>query len=152
MAPIASFLAEEAYGYLPGEKMESVFLTEYPVAPTEWKNPKIAADFAQLLEARAASSKELEELRRQKIIGSSLDAAIVIQAPAPIAKTLVAYQPHLREFLMVSQFKIAEGTELKVTAAKADGTKCERCWHYDVQTGKDARFPTFCPKCVEALT
>jgi isoleucyl-tRNA synthetase len=151
MAPIASFLAEEAYGYLPGEKKESVFLTEYPKADPKWKNAKVAQDFAQLLEARAASSKELEELRRQKVIGSSLDASIVIHAPAAHLKTLESYRPHLREFLMVSQFKIVEASALKVTATKADGIKCERCWHYDLETGKDTRFPTFCPKCVEAL-
>ncbi len=151
MAPIASFLAEEAYGYLPGEKKESVFLTEYPKTDPKWKNAKVAQDFAQLLEARAASSKELEELRRQKVIGSSLDASIVIHAPAAHLKTLESYRPHLREFLMVSQFSIVESAALKVTAAKADGVKCERCWHYDLETGKDTRFPTFCPKCVEAL-
>lgn len=152
MAPIASFLAEEAYGYLPGEKKESVFLTEYPKTDPKWKNAKVAQDFAQLLEARATSSKELEELRRQKVIGSSLDASIVIHAPAGHLKTLEAYRPHLREFLMVSQFSLVEAQALKVTATKAIGAKCERCWHYDLETGKDARFPTFCPKCVEALT
>ncbi len=152
MAPIASFLAEEAYGYLPGEKQESVFLTDYPTAKPEWKNAKIAQDFAQLLEVRAASSKVLEDLRREKTIGSSLDASISIQATASLKNVLEKYRPHLREFLMVSEFVVTEGSELKVTASKAPGTKCERCWYYDTATGQDSRFPTFCPKCVEALT
>nr|HMN67689.1 class I tRNA ligase family protein [Bdellovibrionales bacterium] len=152
MAPIASFLAEETYGYLPGEKKESVFLTDFPVPPNEWANAKIAADFATLLEVRATTAKELEELRRQKIIGSSLDAKINIFAPPAVRKTLEAYLPSLREFLMVSQFQFTESAELKVGATKADGVKCERCWHYDAETGKDQRFPAFCPKCIEALT
>jgi len=152
MAPIASFLAEEAYGYLPGEKKESVFLTDYPQAPSEWLNDKIALDFTMLLEVRAASSKVLEDLRREKVIGSSLDAAIVINAPTSYKNVLEKYRSHLREFLMVSQFTINDASALQVTAGKADGTKCERCWHYDLLTGKDSRFPTFCPKCVEALT
>jgi len=152
MAPIASFLAEETYSYLPGEKKESVFLTDFPKADPEWLNARIEQDFSLLLQARAAASKELEELRRQKVIGSSLDSSIVIHAPAQMAKVLEAYRPSLREFLMVSQFTVVEAMELKVTAGKAEGVKCERCWHYDVQTGKDSRFPTVCPKCVEALT
>ncbi len=152
MAPIASFLAEETYGYLPGEKKESVFLTDYPKAQPEWLNERIAQDFAKLLEVRAASSKVLEDLRREKIIGSSLDAAIVIAAPPALKNVLEKYDAHLREFLMVSQYTVQEAQELKVTAAKAAGVKCERCWYYDVLTGKDSRFPTFCPKCVEALT
>jgi isoleucyl-tRNA synthetase len=152
MAPITSFLAEETYGYLPGEKKESVFLTDFPTAPKEWHNPKIEQDFAALLEVRAAASKEMEELRRQKIIGSSLDASLIIKAPDATRNILEAYRASLREFFIVSQFSIEAGAELKVTAGKAGGVKCERCWHYDPDTGKDPKFPGACPKCVEALT
>lgn len=152
MAPIASFLAEETYSYLPGEKKESVFLTDFPVTNAAWNNPKIEKDFTALLEVRAAIQKELEELRRAKTIGSSLDSKVAIQVPAGTRKTLEEYQTSLREFFMVSAFTITEGPAIKIEAGKADGEKCERCWHYDLQTGKDARFPTFCPKCVEALT
>lgn len=152
MAPIASFLAEETYSYIPGPKEESVFLTNFPVVVPEWKNSKLATDFATLLEVRIASSKELEELRRQKVIGSSLDAKIKIHAPDSVRKVLEGYHEHLREFFIVSQFEIVAAGELRVEAFKADGVKCERCWHYDVKTGADSRFPAFCPKCVTALT
>ncbi len=151
MAPIASFLAEETYSYLPGAKKESVFLTDFPVASEEWSNAKIEQDFGVLLEVRAAAAKVLEDLRREKIIGSSLDAAIVIHAPDAMVKVLETYRPHLREFLMVSQFDIKPGTELSILAGKASGEKCERCWHYDV-LGSNPKFLTLCPKCVEALT
>ncbi len=152
MAPIASFLAEETYSYIPGEKKDSVFLTDFPTAVPEWSNARIEQDFSKLLEVRAAASKELEELRRQKTIGSSLDSKITITAPEATRKVLEAYRPYLREFLIVSQFEIKEGSELKIEAGKADGVKCERCWHFDLNTGKNATFPAFCPKCVEALT
>lgn len=152
MAPIASFLAEETYSYLPGQKKESVFLTDFPLPEKSWNNPKIEQDFAVLLEVRAAAAKELEELRRQKVIGSSLDAKITIHAPGGTRKVLEAYSASLREFFMVSQYTVTDAAELKISAAKADGVKCERCWHYDEATGKDSRFPAVCPKCVEALT
>jgi isoleucyl-tRNA synthetase len=152
MAPVASFLAEETYSYLPGQKVESIFLSDFPESLPEWKNPKVAEDFTILLEVRAAASKVMEELRREKIIGASLDAKIKIRAPAGVRKVLDAYTPFLREFFIVSQFQIVEGPELKVEAGKADGVKCERCWHYDEKTGADASFPGICPKCIEALT
>jgi isoleucyl-tRNA synthetase len=152
MAPIASFLAEETYSYLPGDKSESVFLSDFPKSRTEWNHPTIASDFATLLEVRAAASKELEELRRQKVIGASLDARIKISAPDSTLKILEAYRSHLREFFIVSQFELSQGKELKIVADKAEGVKCERCWYYDPKTGADSRFPSVCPKCVEALT
>jgi isoleucyl-tRNA synthetase len=152
MAPVASFLAEETYSHLPGERAPSVFLTEFPKSKPEWTAPKLAADFAVLLEVRALASKEMEELRRQKVIGASLDAKITIQAPESTLKVLEAYAPSLREFFIVSQLALKPGSGLSVEATRADGEKCPRCWHYDVKTGADARFPGVCPKCVEALT
>jgi isoleucyl-tRNA synthetase len=152
MAPITSFLAEETYSYIPGQKAESVFLTDFPNVRPEWSHPELAKDFSVLLEIRAAASKEMEELRRQKIIGASLDAKIRIAAPEMHTKVMEAYKPYLREFFIVSQFEFETGRELKVLASKADGVKCERCWHYDVETGKSSQYPTVCPKCVEALT
>jgi isoleucyl-tRNA synthetase len=38
-----------------------------------------------------------------------------------------------------------------IVVAKAEGNKCERCWKYDVDVGKDADHPTVCPRCVEVL-
>ncbi len=152
MAPIASFLAEETYAYLPGPKLESVFLTNFPQPRGEWINASVQADFAKLLEVRAHMSKELEELRRQKVIGSSLDAEVTIQAPAETCAALEQYTPHLREFLMVSAFQIKRGESLEIKASKAGGEKCPRCWHYDTITGSNPDLPGVCPKCVEALS
>jgi isoleucyl-tRNA synthetase len=40
---------------------------------------------------------------------------------------------------------------LRVTVARADGQKCERCWNYSVRVGESAEFPTLCERCVGAL-
>ena len=48
----------------------------------------------------------------------------------------------------------APGTDLpglKVKIEKARGGKCERCWNYSEQVGKDSRYPTVCERCSEAL-
>jgi isoleucyl-tRNA synthetase len=152
LAPIASFLAEETYSYLPGPREESVFLTDFPKIQNEWRAPEIQSDFAKLLEVRAAMSKDLEELRRQKIIGSSLDASVKITAPESHRKVLETYKPFLREFFIVSEFQILAGDKMSFSAEKSSGIKCERCWHYDPLTGKDPAHPGICPKCIEALT
>jgi isoleucyl-tRNA synthetase len=152
MAPIASFLAEEAYDYLPGDKPESVFLADFPKADPSWLNPALGARFAKLLEVRITASKILEELRRQKTIGSSLDAEIVITAPPEWLEPLQSYQGRLGEFFIVSNTQVVKGQALKVDAHAAPGEKCVRCWHYSEDTNKNSRLPGLCPKCVEALT
>ncbi|MEE8113128.1 MAG: zinc finger domain-containing protein [Nitrososphaerales archaeon] len=33
----------------------------------------------------------------------------------------------------------------------ADGQKCERCWKYNDEIGKDPKHPTVCARCSEVL-
>ena len=152
MAPIVSFLAEEAYSFLPGKDQDSIFLCEFPEPNFEWKKDELIKKFEILLEIRSQVSKVLENLRKEKVIGSSLDAQVIITAEAPVFKVLKEYLKRLGEFLIVSNVKIQEGQERNIEAFHAAGTKCVRCWHYSEETGKDSRFPRVCPKCVEALT
>lgn len=152
MAPMASFLAEETFDYLPGDKPESVFLSDFPKANPAWHQPALGARFAKLLEVRSEASKILEELRRQKTIGSSLDAELRITAPTEWLEPLQSYQGRLGEFFIVSKTQVTKGTSLKVEAGAAPGEKCVRCWHYDEDTNKNAKLPGLCPKCIEALS
>jgi isoleucyl-tRNA synthetase len=151
MAPITSFLSDEVYGFLPGKKDGSIFERPFPAVDSRYENPQLTADFEVLLEIRATVAKELEELRRQKVIGSSLDAKVQLTVSDEKAKVLDRYKKHLREFLIVSQVSYQAGPAFSLKADKADGEKCVRCWHYSEQTGKEPRFEGACEKCVEAL-
>lgn len=149
MAPILSFLAEESYGYLQGKRAESVFLTDFPVAKPEWKNPKIAERFELLLKTRGDVQKVLEELRTQKTIGASLEATVTVTAEGETQAALQEMHgkgglfSDLREFFIVSDVELKKGP-YAVTAAKSNGHKCPRCWIYTPNEG-------VCAKCTEAL-
>lgn len=151
LAPIASFLAEETYQYIPGDKVESIFLTGFPAERKDWLRPELANKYAKLLEVRAEVSKILEDLRRQKIIGAGLDARVLVEAPGEHLAALKAYKGRIEEFFIVSQLEFKQGESLKITAEAARGEKCVRCWHYSEQTDADKNWPGLCPKCVEAL-
>ncbi len=150
MAPVLSFLAEEVYGYMKGKKEESIFLLDFPKADPKWKNLELAEKFEKLFVVRATVQKTLEELRAQKTIGSSLEAKVTLTETGDILKTLRAY-PDLREFLIVSKVDIIDGAT-QVSAVRAPGEKCVRCWTYALDIKTSTQFPDVCPKCVEALT
>jgi isoleucyl-tRNA synthetase len=38
-----------------------------------------------------------------------------------------------------------------IAVFKARGDKCERCWKYDPEVGKDSTHPTVCPRCAQVL-
>lgn len=151
MAPMASFLAEEAYQYFKGKTKESIFLEAFPKVRNEWKSESVENKFETLLEVRSAVSKVLEDLRRAKTIGSSLDGDVTIAAPKETFQVLKNYEQHLKELFIVSQVQLIEGTELSVQAKKASGEKCVRCWNYSDEIGSKAELPGICPKCVRAF-
>lgn len=151
MAPILSFLAEETYSYLPGEKRESIFLLDLVEARAEWKNPSLVQRFEHLLAIRGEASKILEDLRRAKTIGSSLEAQLKIEASGEALAALESERDQLAEFFIVSEVSVKSGT-LSVKAESAKGEKCVRCWRFDQKTNSAAAWPGLCPKCVEALS
>ena len=151
MAPITSFLSEEVYGYLPGPKADSVFLTDFPEVNAKWAGDSLQNDITELFAIRSEVTKKLEELRQTKAIGSGLDAKIVIRADAKRAEVLKRHGDLLTEFFIVSQVEFNVGA-FEVSAVHAEGEKCERCWYWSTEIGRDAKYPTVCPKCSKALT
>jgi isoleucyl-tRNA synthetase len=150
MAPVLSFLAEETYSYMKGNKQESVFLLDFPQAKKEWSFPELAEDYQLLLGLRETAAKELELLRAAKTIGSSLEAQLTLTVDDKAWPVVKKFEDELREFFIVSKVNIEKGP-VKVSAKKAEGEKCIRCWNYDIKTGANEKFVGVCPKCVEAL-
>ena len=150
MAPILSFLAEEAYSYTSGTKEDSVLLLDFPKAPEDWNKEAVLQRFEEHFKVRTDVQKALEELRAQKIIGASLEAIVQISADEKIKARLDQFSG-LREFLIVSEVEVTSGN-YGIKVAKMEGEKCVRCWIYSKEISKDAKFAGICPKCVEALS
>ena len=145
MAPLTSFLSEEAYQYLPGQKKESIFLNSFK--KLKWKNPRIEDQFETLLSVRQKVSKEIETLRKEKIIGSSLSAHVELNLPDDIY-TICKNYPSLRELFIVSGVSLKKEKTLKIKITQAPGEKCVRCWHYDTHLDSQK----LCPKCLKNLS
>ena len=102
-----------------------------------------------LKEWREKILPELEKARQAKFIGKSLDAKVEIVIPKSEAQ--VSAKELLRELVNVSALNITVGESAGVNVAKADGQKCERCWHWETDIGQNAEHPTLCGRCVEAV-
>ncbi len=65
---------------------------------------------------------------------------------------LQQYAAELPALFIVSQVEIASGQgELAVEVERAAGQKCERCWKYTNDVGRDASFPGICGPCSAAV-
>jgi len=162
MAPVLSFTADEVWGYIPGEREESVHLAEFPPLNPEWKDEQLVERWERIMKIRAEVSKALEQARVAKTIGHSLDAAVTIAAEPELLGFLNGYARELPAIFIVSSVTLAETLEvesyaaegiagMKVRVTAAPGEKCERCWCYSEELGTDGEHPTICPKCLAAV-
>lgn len=158
MAGVARFEGE-------GLKLPSVHLAEFPVAPTVFANPDLHRSWEYLFQVRKVVQGALEKKRRDKVIGSSLEGKVVLQATEPQCGMLKRYLEDLPALFIVSCVavepisKIVEndqelvdvGLGLSLNIMKAEGVKCDRCWNIRNDVGVKAEHPTICGRCVEAL-
>ena len=99
VAPIMSFTAEEIWQFLPilPDRAESVHLALFPKVEDVLGQKDTAdmsafrTDWAKLLAVRDEVLKTLEEPRKQKVIGSSVEAQVRISAPEEIIRLLEKY-------------------------------------------------------------
>jgi isoleucyl-tRNA synthetase len=129
---------------------------------------------AQILELRALVNRQLESCRKEGGLGASLEAQVQLEITAvestatlreALAQLAASRHPrvdNLADWLLVSALRIggaapeavlAEASEggLTVRTARAEGEKCERCWHYATDIGQHASHPTLCGRCVAVL-
>ena len=158
MAPILSFTAEEIWRSLRGQfgaalTPESVHLAAFPEAQVEWQDAGLGERWDRLLQLRTTVQGALEEQRRNKVIGSSLEAVVEIRADSETHRFLKPYESDLPALFIVSGVALtaSPATELAVIVTKATAKKCERCWNYRAAVGTNAAHPTICDRCVEAV-
>ena len=162
MAPIMSFTADEIWGYLPGERAQYVFTEEwyqglFGLAEDEALND---AYWAELLKVRGEVNKVIEQARADKRIGGALEATVTLYADPELAAKLQALGNELRFVLLTSGALVAdyalandeaqqsEGLKgLKIALHKAEGEKCQRCWHYTTDVGQNPEHAEVCGRC-----
>jgi isoleucyl-tRNA synthetase len=160
MAPILPFSTEEVWKYIPQEegKKESVHLASFPEVQSEYLDDTLNDRWEQIWEIRAIVTKALEEARKEKVIGLSLDAQVRLHLPEKIFSFLKGYEKDLKSIFIVSSVvlhpaasRTKDEKEVRVEVFRAEGRKCERCWNYDVSVGSHPEHRTICQRCVEAI-
>ncbi|MBL8370431.1 MAG: isoleucine--tRNA ligase [Burkholderiaceae bacterium] len=151
MAPFLSFTAEEAWAVFAGEKNQgSIFFeTFWPFATPD---EALLAKWDRLRQIRDLANKEIETVRTEGRVGSSLQATLRITAGADDAALLRSLGDDLKFVTITSAAEVLDGESLQITVTPSAAVKCERCWHYRDDVGADAAHPTICGRCVSNLT
>ena len=136
-------------------------LRTFPEIPDAWRNDDLAAKWAKIRNLRRVVTGALELERKEKRIGSSLQAHPVIYADAKDIAIFDDLDPAELFITSGATFTAGQGPENSfslddvsdtwVVAEPAAGEKCERCWKVLPDIGSNADHPTVCGRCADAV-
>ena len=160
-APMMPFTTEEAW-LSRNPSAVSVHLEQFPEIPAGWKNDELAEKWKMVRTVRRAVTGALEIERKDKRIGSSLEAApIVYVASADLYNALEDLD--FAEICITSDIKVVLGegpadafrgednAAVSVVPALAEGQKCARSWRITQDVGSDPDYPDVSARDAAAL-
>jgi isoleucyl-tRNA synthetase len=167
MSPVLSFTTAEAWEHLQGKREEfpmedSIFFASFAQTDDLMADDDFSKTWERLLVIRGEITKVLEAARRDKVIGLSLDAEVLVQVDGETADFLADKWDQLKEICIVSHLEqvvdidavgnvvVTEAEEvegLKIAVRPAPGDKCERCWTIATSVGQDSDHPSICNRC-----
>ena len=161
MAPILSFTMEEAWGQRHPDA-PSVHRRQFPDIPAQWRDDELAARWGRVVRVRRVVTGALELARRDKVIGSSLEAAPVVHVEDTGLRTLLETvdmaEVSITSALAISAepapadaFTLEEAPGIAVAFARAKGEKCARSWKVSPEVGSDPDYPDVTPRDAAAL-
>jgi isoleucyl-tRNA synthetase len=161
LAPVLVFTAEEAWLTRFPSEDDSVHLRRFPEVPPEWHDASLGVRWERVRRVRRVVTGALEVERREKRIGSSLEAAPRVFVPAEDAEVLAGLD--LAELAITSGIEVCTGEPpvdaftledvagVGVVPALARGQKCARCWQVLPEVGEQAVAPDLCRRCADAI-
>ncbi len=167
ISPILSFTAEEIWHCLPGKHSNSVFLETWFDDLFELNESTVLSSeqWQLVIDTRVAVSKQLEALRTNGVIGSSLDANVVLYCDGDLYQSLFTVESELRFVLITSAATVKtlaeksadalkadqENQELWIEATASEYEKCTRCWHHREDVGKNELHRELCDRCIKNI-
>lgn len=153
LSPIIAFTADEAWEFVPGKSAACVHVSSWKTGGLVRKETEVEA-WKNLFVLRELALPELEKARQAKQIGKSLEAKLTVNGKGQLLLDARLNLDSLRELLNVSQVQLNEegGETVFASVGKADGQKCERCWHWETDIGANTTHPTLCGRCSEAVS
>ncbi|MGA7546713.1 MAG: isoleucine--tRNA ligase [Methyloceanibacter sp.] len=162
LAPMLCFTMEEAWlNRFPADK-GSVHLRQFPAIKDVWRDDALAEKWRKVRQVRRVVTGALEIERKERRIGSSLEAAPkVYVANNELRAALEGID--LAEIAITSgatllpgedtrqAFRLDEVPGVAVEFERAQGRKCARSWKILEDVGTDPEFPELSPRDAEAV-
>jgi isoleucyl-tRNA synthetase len=140
LSPVLCFTTEEVWQTRYPDDEGSVHLLEWPVIDPAWRDEALGSRWAMIRATRENVTESIEPLRREKVIGSSLEAKVLYPC---VEEALIDLDDEtLAEIYIVSEATAADVRCVEVT--KSHYLKCGRCWRLLPEVREDGGL---CARC-----
>ncbi len=140
----------------------SVHMRQFPETDAKWLAPELAVKWTHIRAIRRVVTGALEIERREKRIGSSLEAAPIVYVDnaeaftamqgVDMADVCITSQIELRHETPPGEAFIDEDSaHIGVVPALAVGEKCQRSWKIHPDVGSVAGYPDLTPRDAAAV-
>ncbi len=151
LCPILAYTSDEIWSFMPhraSDNTENILFNDMPKTIDINVDDSFMTDWERIRALRDEAKKEIEVLVKSKTIKSSLEAKVTVSASGETLGFLNRVADEIKPALIVSEVVVKENDgELAVTAEKAEGEKCERCWSISKTVGQNSTHPTLCAHC-----
>ena len=161
-APVLCFTTEEVWQSRFGVSDDSVHLQQFVEMDAAWQDDALAAKWDNIRKVRRVVTGALEIERREKRIGSSLEAAPVVYISDEALRAAVQGQ-NMADICITSQvemsdaaapqeaFTLDEVAGVAVMPLMAEGKKCQRSWKILPDVGSVDGYPDLTPRDAAAV-
>jgi isoleucyl-tRNA synthetase len=162
-APVLVFTSEEVWQTRFSADANSVHFSEWPEVDAGWVNPALADRWTDLRLLRLRISAEVEPLRRDKLVGSSLEVD-VRAIGYNLEKAQWISTVDMAELAIIANFEIDLPSDWEVASEEArervqnvatalevsrtENHKCGRCWRHLPEVVEDG---ALCNRCEDVV-
>jgi isoleucyl-tRNA synthetase len=155
LAPLVPVTADQLWASLPHRKEPSVHIARFPDSADllAFADTELLERWNELVAIRELVLARIEPLRKDKQIGSSLQAKAIVSAPPAVLDLLERHRADLPMLFIVSSVELRPSrNELtEVAIERAAGVRCDRCWRYVAAISTDPAWAGLCDRCQDAL-
>ena len=150
-APVLVFTSEEVW-QTRFPDADSVHFSEWPEVDPSWTDQGLLLRWCDVRPWRKLANEHIEALRREKVVGSSLEAEIRMAFPAdPYDREVERLKTiNMSEVLIVAAAEIAitNSADFDVSVQKTANHKCGRCWRHLPEVVDDG---ALCDRCADVV-
>jgi isoleucyl-tRNA synthetase len=170
LAPILPVTCDDLWRHLPSVPADSVHLSDFPTNIESLIDQEIVDRWTRLLALRDAVNGELEKLRQNKVVGTSLEATVTLTTNGDLGDMLETYQDELPALFITSAVSVKRALPLedqrtegvyrdqtgsaRIEVDHVNGAKCPRCWRWVLppEAGLATTETQVCERCADALS